>query len=565
MLEKERISAETAEPASAAAPATMLSGKLGRIRRRVGAVLFLAAMVIQQTAWHWLAEDRTRQVMVAIMIVAFALLVLVLWWMFFPGATWRARFQGAAAVAVAIGIWIGLFRLDGFSGEVLPQFSMRWNPAAGRPARALANPPAAVAKHQPGGAAEVRRPPLVEPGDWPEFRGSKRDGVVTDLQLSKNESDYPPRLMWRRPVGAGWSSFAVVGPWALTQEQRADDEAVVCYELETGREIWVHTDRGRFVREPSGEGPRGTPTVVANGVLTVGATGLLNCLDLATGAVRWSHEILTENSAQNKEWGTSSSPLAFEDLVVVNPGGPNGHGVVAYDLKTGEKRWSAGNDKSGYASPQLAKIGGVEQILVFDAAGLAGHDQHRGTELWKFPWKNGPQISVAQPIVLSDHEVFVGNGYGHGCTVVEVLADGKAWTATALLPASTAKNLKLKFNGAVARDGFVYGLDEGILTCFDLKTGERRWKRGRYGYGQLLLVDDVVLVQAESGEVVLVQASPEDETVLARFQALDDKTWNQPVICHGKLLVRNATEAACYDMAPKALANVRPERRHGSD
>jgi outer membrane protein assembly factor BamB len=278
----------------------------------------------------------------------------------------------------------------------------------------------------------------------------------------------------------------------------------------------------------------------------------LNCLEARTGKKLWSHDTLAEAKAANTEWGMAASPLVYDNVVVVNPGGPEGNGVVAYDRVSGEKVWSGGSDKASYASPELRVVDGVRQVLIFDAVGIAGHSPEDGAQLWKFPWTNAPTVNAAQPIVLGDpahSQVFIGNGYSVGSAVLGVSHDAEGWRTAAVWQ---SRQLKLKFNAAVARDGYVYGLDEIILACLSTADGKRQWRGGRFGYGQLLLVGDRILILAESGEVVLVEANPKEFHELARFPAIEGKTWNHPVLCRDHLYVRNAEQAACYDLSAKS-------------
>lgn len=393
----------------------------------------------------------------------------------------------------------------------------------------------------------------TSPWDYPGFRGLDRSGIVREHKLSSDWVHAQPKLLWRREVGLGWSSFSVVGDFCLTQEQHGPYETVVCYELRTGREVWVHRDRTLFENPTGGNGPRATPTIDGGRVYTLGATGVLNCLDGSTGEAIWSKDILGDNEAENVYYGLSGSPLVTERLVVVAPGG-RGHSVVAYDKQTGEKVWAAGDDPASYASPQLATLAGRRQVLNFNAEGLAAHDLESGEILWRYPWVANPteRNNVCQPVPLPPagagqaDRVFISSGYGKGCALLAVTEADEEFAVETLW---SNRNLKAKFTSVVVRNGFVFGLDERILACVDLETGRRRWKGGRYSYGQVMLVDDVLVVQAETGEVAFVEASPEGFRELARFDALDGRTWNHPVLAGSLLLVRNDQEAACYELA----------------
>jgi outer membrane protein assembly factor BamB len=357
----------------------------------------------------------------------------------------------------------------------------------------------------------------------------------------------PPKLLWKHPVGPAWSSFAVVGDLLYTQEQRREDEAVVCYRADTGEEVWAHLVRTRF-NEVTGDGPRATPTFHKGRLYTLGATGVLSCLDARTGHEFWSTNILQDNGASNIPWGMAGSPLVYENLVVVSPGGPDGKSLVAYDRLTGERAWSAGSDPAAYSSPQWAVLDGVPQVLIFNTGGLSAHDPRTGAELWKFPWPSRITNNTIQPRILDGSTVLVSSIIVGTARLTITHEDGE-WSVSQdwLSP-----RMKLYHNDMVSRDGFAYALNSGILTCLDLKTGEPKWKQGRYRSGQLLLLEDqnLLLIQGEFGDVILAEASSDGPHPIGRFHALDDKTWNHPVVAHGKLFVRNNAEAACYDVSP---------------
>jgi outer membrane protein assembly factor BamB len=241
----------------------------------------------------------------------------------------------------------------------------------------------------------------------------------------------------------------------------------------------------------------------------------------------------------------SASPLIVDDKVVVLPGGSFGKSVVAYNKLTGAPVWKALDDEASYTSPMLVTLAGRRQILVVTMSRAVGLAEN-GALLWEYPWRNGSGINVAQPIVTGPNRFFISAGYGKGAALVEVTGTGKTFAARTVWENNSMKN---KFNSSVLHNGYIYGLDEGILTCVDVATGERKWKGGRYGYGQLLLAGDHLIVITESGELVLVRAAPDQHTEVAKFQAIEGKTWNVPAISNNRLLVRNQTEMACYSLA----------------
>jgi len=453
-----------------------------------------------------------------------------------------------AAIGVLCGLQFCLYlsvRIDGFMGDGRPNLAWRWIPTAKEEMKA-AESRLSTAVTVGSTTADLAKP---TPFDSPAFRGIDRSGVVSGLSLSRDWS-HPPRLLWRHPVGRGWSSFAVVGDFCVTQEQRGAFEAVVCYELRTGREVWEHQDHACFDEVTGGKGPRSTPSIHNGRVFSLGATGILNCLDGRSGQRIWSTNILADSHVGNRLFGMAGSPLLLNGLVVVTPGGKAGS-LVAYDQQSGKRVWHGGDVETSYSSPHYAAFQ-TPQILNFNADGLFAHEAQSGRVLWSYPWISNPseRNNVCQPVPLPGHDgkvdqVFISSGYGQGCAMLNIVQSElqfvvrKRWSN---------RNLKSKFSSVVMRGDHIYGLDERILVCIDVTTGDRRWKGGRYGHGQLILVNDLLLVQAESGDVVLVEASPLEHRELGRFAALADRTWNHPVVSGNLLLVRNDREAACYEL-----------------
>jgi outer membrane protein assembly factor BamB len=474
----------------------------------------------------------------------------LVWLVFLAGLSWAARGVVVAVVVVAC----AAVRLDGMSGNLMPHLAWRFSR---KPDERLEKP--AVQSSEAG----VERPvdlSMTTPDDFPQFLGPNRDGRLNGPRLDTDWQAHPPRKLWRQPIGAGWSSFAVVGPYAVTQEQRGEEELVVCYEVATGNVRWSHWDKGRFGSMMDGIGPRATPTIAEGRVYTMGAEGRLNCLDGADGSLVWTHDVVAEHAANRRvQWGKSCSPLLVGELVVVSGGGPDGHSLVAYHQVTGKLAWHAGDDPSSYSSPVLTTLDGVQQILIVNhhtpaepplgrplEPSLVSHDPIDGRVLWSFSWV-GDQPKVPQPVPLAGNRVLLGAGYGIGCHMLRVArGEAGAWREETIWKHN---RLKPKFTNLVVRDGFVYGLDDGkALVCLDLDDGTVKWKSGRYGHGQVLLVNEVLLIQAEDGEVALVEAASERHHELARFQAIDGKTWNNPALAGRYLLVRNAEEAACYEL-----------------
>jgi outer membrane protein assembly factor BamB len=281
-------------------------------------------------------------------------------------------------------------------------------------------------------------------------------------------------------------------------------------------------------------------------IYSLGATGVLNCLDAATGEVKWMRKIADDAKTSVPMWGYSGSPLVVGDLVIVYAGGGE-KGLAAYHAANGEPAWTTPTGTLGYSSPQLVSIGGENQVLSFDDSGVIAVDPATGALRWRHDAPSHGWRAV-QPHAFGDQQVLFGSE-DLGLVLVELAKAGQTWTATQRW---VTKNLKPAYNDFVLLDGSIYGFDGGIFCCVDAKTGERHWKGGHYGHGQVLLLADqrLLLVLSETGEVVLLAANPQKLEELGKFQALEGKTWNNPAVAHGRLYARNDQEMACYELAP---------------
>lgn len=403
--------------------------------------------------------------------------------------------------------------------------------------------------------AQQRRRPVpvkLNSGDsapWPAFRGFQRDGHYTAQAILTNWPATGLRCQWRQPVGGGYASFTVAGGLAYTIEQRRSKEVVAAYEIETGHEVWAHGWEAEFRESIGGDGPRATPTYAEGRLYALGGRGELRCLAAKTGELIWRHDTIRENSAQELKYGASASPLVVDDKVIVLAGGTNGHAVIAYHRLSGELVWHALDDEPAYASPMLVNLADHQQLLLVFTRRTVGLEPASGKLLWEFKWGE-PLMgrNVAQPVLLAGNRFLLSAGYDTGCTTVEVQ---KSATNFAARQVWSNKFLKNKFASSVFWQGHIYGRDEEILTCLDAATGERKWKDGRYGYGQLLLAGGHLVILCGNGDLALVKAVPTQHEELARVPGIKGKTWNCPAIADGHLLIRNAVEMACYDLSTK--------------
>jgi outer membrane protein assembly factor BamB len=420
--------------------------------------------------------------------------------------------------------------------------------SAPAPAAAVtaATSPAAAPDTPAAGSPDV--PASGDRPYWTDYRGPGRDGRYGERPILASWPATGLTPLWRQPSGAGYASFTAAHGRAFTIEQRGSEEVVAAYDVHTGRELWTHRWSALFRESMGGDGPRATPTWFDGRVYALGAMGELRCLDDATGRLVWRTNILEDNGADNLIWGMAGAPLVVGDAVIVAPGGPNGRSVAAYNRRTGAPLWATQNERAGYSSPMLVRLAGRDQVLLFTGVGLLSVTPDRGDRLWFHPWRTNADINAAQPLVIDETHVFISSGYDVGGALLEIVPDGNGLGVREVWRNNRMKN---RFAGSVLHNGFIYGLDESIMACLDAATGELKWKGGRYGYGQLVLAGDRIIVLTERGELVLLAANPDRHEELASFSAIEGKTWNNPAIVDGILLVRNVREMAAFDLRPR--------------
>jgi outer membrane protein assembly factor BamB len=474
------------------------------------------------------------------------------------------------AVVASLG---AAFEFDGFSGELWPLFKFRFAEKRALPIIALA--PDAVSQSPGSLDTSVAAAPSLG------FLGSDRTGVIEPRQFSVPTGSAPIQMLWDQPIGKGWGAFAVVEDKAVTLEQRDDLECVTCYRLGDGQLLWIHSHKARHENSLGGVGPRSTPTIDAGRVYAQGATGQLWCLDLESGELIWSVDLIQQVGRPDWDvlasetlitWGRAGSPLlvnAWADepdapadggrrLCVCPYGGPEeiaepGRGLIALDAQTGDVVWTAGDDQISYASPTLMTLAGVRQIVSVNEKTVTGHSVAEGTILWSTDWpgnSNG-DANCSSAIPAGENRFLVGKGYGGGSALIEVRAESENLVAEPVWQSSRV--LKTKFTHACVYDNVAYALSNGALEAVEIETAERLWlqpRASRYQQGQILRVGDVIVVQAEMGELALVAVDPTEFRELLRISAMSSKTWNLPTVAGRHLLVRNDRQALCFLLPP---------------
>lgn len=282
----------------------------------------------------------------------------------------------ALAIVAAFGIFM-MIRMDGVDGNAGATYSLRWAKTAEE--KFLANRQAApVAPVE----EEAVQPVTAQPGDWPEFRGAARDGVTHSGEIRTDWSN-PPPLLWKKLVGPAWSSVIVVDGKLFTQEQRGKVEAVVCYDAQTGAELWAAEYGDRYWDSVSGAGPRATPTFANGRIYAFGAQGELLAVDAASGKIAWTKKTRDESKADVQMWGFSSSPLVTGCVVIAFAGGEKGKSLLALKVEDGKLAWTADAGKGTYCSPEVVTLGDQKVVIATSELGLLGFDPTTGERLFK--------------------------------------------------------------------------------------------------------------------------------------------------------------------------------------
>jgi len=502
---------------------------------RIGApLLIVGALILTKRVVHPSIAGGAMGMLLYVLAIPVFGLALVAW-----TVVTRRFTAGARRVALLATILLGcsvfmVIRTGGLTAEFDNDFHWRWTRT---PEQLLVQ-----ASEEPAAPANAPVPTTAETG-WSGFRGPQRDSVVHGVRIKTDWSAAPPAELWRRPVGPAWSSFAVDNGRLYTQEQRGEEEIVACYDLGTGKPVWKHSDRARFYESNAGPGPRATPTLNNGRVYTQGATGIVNVLDAATGAVVWTRNAINDTGARIPGWGIAGSPLVINDLVIVAASG----NLVAYDLASGKPRWQGPTGGSGYSSPQLVTINGVQQVVLLNSNGAISVSPADGKVLWEHKWEGVP---IVQPGVTPNGDLLLSVSESSGLRRLAVAQQSGSWTVQERW---TTEDINPWFNDFVIHNGHVYGFNGSSLVCVSLEDGKLKWKGKRYGYGQLILLpeQEMLLILSEQGELALAKAASDQFTELAHFPALEGKTWNHPVLVGNVLLVRNDHEMAAFRLSPE--------------
>jgi formylglycine-generating enzyme required for sulfatase activity/outer membrane protein assembly factor BamB len=385
---------------------------------------------------------------------------------------------------------------------------------------------------------------------WPQFLGPTRDGASAETGLLQTWDKKGPPKVWEKDVGEGYSSPVVVGERVILFHRVGDEDLVECLDVADGKRRWKYAYPTSYQDAlGKGNGPRATPLVADGKVYTLGAQGVLLCLDLEKGTKVWSRELLKDYKVKRSYFGVGTSPLVEGDLLLVNVGGANGAGIVAFNKNDGKEVWKATNHDASYSSPVAATIDGVRHAIFFTREGIVSLDPANGAERFGLHWRSKMDASVnaATPLVVGN-ELFVSASYGTGAILADVKKDKlvEVW--------SNDQSLSCHFNTPVYRDGFLYGFDGredvggAVLRCVELKTGKVRWEKNGFGSGSTLLAEGNVILLSEDGDLVLLGATPDKYDEKAKATVLTGPVRANMALANGKLYARGDKKLACWNL-----------------
>lgn len=386
--------------------------------------------------------------------------------------------------------------------------------------------------------------------DWPQWLGPNRNGVCGEKNLLTSWPKNGPKVLWKVKGGDGYSTIAVVGNRAYTLVQRSGKEWAIALNAKNGKQLW-QTPLGPAYKNDYGSGPRSTPTVEKGRVYVQSVTGPLVCLNADSGKIIWQHHLLKEFKIKNITWGLSSSPLVDGHLVFAIPGAKNA-AVAAFDKKTGDLVWKTGSAKAAYSSPVAVNVGGMKQIVFFNAAGLLAVEPKTGKKLWHIPWKTEFDCNICTPLVLGDR-LFVTSGEKVGCAMLQLSASGPPDTDW---KSGGRKSVMMNYwANSVYHDGYLYGLSGEFnkrvdLHCVNAKTGKLKWSKPGFGLGAMTLADGHLFITTKKGDLVLVEATPKGYDQKSRISLLGTNR-TAPTISNGRMFLRDLQYIYCLDIAKR--------------
>ncbi len=382
--------------------------------------------------------------------------------------------------------------------------------------------------------------------EWPQWRGPNRDGISLEKGWRKKWLDNPPKVLWRKPFGEGFSGISIANEKAYTMFSEGSDEYAVCLDAVSGNELWRVKTGKVFSDWQGGDGPRSTPLIDSDLAYFLSGHGKLFALNAETGAEIWASDFQKEFGASPPEWGFSGSPLIEGDALFIETGGNPGSALVAFDKNNGNVLWTSQTDKAGYSSPISAIVGDIHQIIFFTGTQIFSVSPSNGTLFWMENWKTPYDVNAATPIFISPDKLFISSGYDVGSALFQMnrvndeISVDEVWRS---------RELKNRMSTPIYYQEHIYGFDTKFLRCVDARNGETVWSGRGFGEGTLILSDGHLITLSEKGKLALIEASPESFNQIASVKLLKGKCWTVPTLANGKIFARNESEIVCLDVS----------------
>jgi len=390
------------------------------------------------------------------------------------------------------------------------------------------------------------RAAAVEP-DWPQWQGPDRTGLSKETGLLKSwPSGGPPKLWSISSLGEGYGSLAIKGDRIYVQGVQNGTSVVFCLNRADGKTVWTAPLSTRLDQD-RGPGPRGTPTTDGDRLYVLSENGELACMLAKDGSKVWRKNILQDFKGRNPHWLISESPLIDGDKLIVTPGGDHA-GIAALDKMTGQTIWTSKelSDPAAYSSCIVADVHGVRTIIGFTALAGVGLRASDGKLLWRYTKVANRTANITTPILHED-KVFYTSAYGTGAGLLALKPEGGELKADEVY---FTREMMNHHGGVILTGGYLYGFSNAILTCLEFATGKPMWRDRSVGKGSLTCADGLLYLFSETNTVGLAEASPEAYKEKGRFTVPDQgfPSWAHPVVCGGKLYIRNQSMLMCYNV-----------------
>lgn len=407
--------------------------------------------------------------------------------------------------------------------------------------------------------AETKKDQNFKKNSWTSFLGNDRNGISQETGLNLNWNRHRPKVLWRVPLGGGFSSIVISDGRIWTMATHLNNDYVVCFDALSGKKLWSSLAAPTYLdQQRQARGPRSTPTYHAGKLYCLLPAGDLLCLDANSGKIVWKINVFQISGARKQEqktiyyWGMSASPLIEGDLVILQPGGTSDNSVIAVNKDTGKLIWSSGNDPPGYASPIVIEAENQRQIIVPTGQSVLALNPEKGDILWRIVWGNKYNCNCATPI-WNDDSLFISSAYGTGCMRFSLTKQNEE-----IRPISLWKNRSLQnqFATSIIKDGYIYGphgdLAAVTYRCIDMQRGQVQWISRRIGKCTQIAVQDHIICLTEQGILILIESNPTEYREKGRITGLlGFKAWAHPAFANKRLYIRDEKRMICLDLNEK--------------